>query len=236
MTITIRRILVASAITVASAGVTASILSALFATAPTATATTAQHEATSTETRPSQAEAEPVEENTPTEAQPAPEQSAPTTSSAPRQEQQATPAAQPQPVPQENRLIIPSIGVNSVITSVGLTADGAVDVPATNVGMWAGSPAPGAHGATFLDGHSPGILSALNQVGVGQTFQVIYGGQTYTYRVAHTETIPLDSVNMRRALAVYGNGDGLNIMTCAGQFAPSRNTYDHRLIVYAVAV
>jgi sortase (surface protein transpeptidase) len=139
-------------------------------------------------------------------------------------------------VPQENRLIIPSIGVNSVITSVGLTADGAVDVPATNVGMWAGSPAPGAHGATFLDGHSPGILSALNQVGVGQTFQVIYGGQTYTYRVAHTETIPLDSVNMRRALAVYGNGDGLNIMTCAGQFAPSRNTYDHRLIVYAVAV
>ena len=78
--------------------------------------------------------------------------------------------------------------------------------------------------------------SALNQVGVGQTFQVIYGGQTYTYRVAHTETIPLDSVNMRRALAVYGNGDGLNIMTCAGQFVPSRNTYDHRLIVYAIAV
>ena len=223
MTITIRRILVASAITVASAGVTASILSALFATAPTATATTAQHEATSTETRP-------------TEAQPAPEQSAPTTSSAPRQEQQAAPATQPQPAPQENRLIIPSIGVNSVITSVGLTADGAVDVPATNVGMWAGSPAPGAHGATFLDGHSPGILSALNQVGVGQTFQVIYGGQTYTYRVAHTETIPLDSVNMRRALAVYGNGDGLNIMTCAGQFVPSSNTYDHRLIVYAIAV
>ena len=57
-----------------------------------------------------------------------------------------------------------------------------------------------------------------------------------TYRVAHTETIPLDSVNMRRALAVYGSGDGLNIMTCAGQFVPSRNTYDHRLIVYAIAV
>ena len=70
----------------------------------------------------------------------------------------AAPATQPQPAPQENRLIIPSIGVNSVITSVGLTADSAVDVPATNVGMWAGSPAPGAHGATFLDGHSPGVL------------------------------------------------------------------------------
>ena len=55
-----------------------------------------------------------------------------------------------------------------------------------------------------------------------------------TYEVVHVEVVPVDSVDMQKALAPYkGIEKGLNLMTCAGVWIKDRETLDKRVIVYA---
>jgi LPXTG-site transpeptidase (sortase) family protein len=134
-----------------------------------------------------------------------------------------------------NTLSIPSIAFQGSIVDVGVTADNAIDVPATKVGRWIGSAQPGSPGAVFLDGHVEGVFAGLKRLSVGQTITMTYGGQTFNYKVASTEVVDLATIDMNRALRVYGGAsEGLNIMTCAGTYISSAGTYDKRLIVYAV--
>lgn len=134
-----------------------------------------------------------------------------------------------------NHLSIASIGLVAPIVNVGVTTTNNIDVPAGNqVGYWTGSAVPGTPGAVFLDGHVDGVFASLQRVPMGQTFSMVYGGQTFTYRVVHKEVADLAGIDMNRALSVYGGAaEGLNIMTCAGNFVPSMDTYDKRLVVYA---
>lgn len=133
-----------------------------------------------------------------------------------------------------NHLSIASIGLVAPIVNVGVTATNNIDVPAgKQVGYWTGSATPGTSGAVFLDGHVDGVFASLQRVSVGQTFSMIYSGQTLAYRVVHKEVVDLAGIDMNRALSVYGGAaEGLNIMTCAGNFVPSMDTYDKRLVVY----
>ncbi len=135
---------------------------------------------------------------------------------------------------QSDRLIIPKIGLNSQLATVGM-AGSAIDVHATLPGRWNQSAKPGGNGAVFVDGHNHGIFASLGRLAVGDQIAIVSGGETYTYQVVYREETPLQSVDMRKALAVYGGGaQGLNLMTCAG--SPMGNTYSHRLVVYAVRV
>lgn len=137
-----------------------------------------------------------------------------------------------------NSLSIPSLGFRGPIVDVGVTPDNAIDVPAgLQIGRWNRSAAPGYPGAVFLDGHVDGIFAHLHRLGIGQMVSIDYEGRTFNYRVVHAEVVPLDGIDMRIPLSVYGGGaEGLNIMTCAGTFIPSINTYDKRLVVYAIRV
>lgn len=160
--------------------------------------------------------------------------------------QPVTQPAQASPAPQAtvaaartgNLLNIPAIGLNAQVVNVGLTAGNAIDVPAgRQVGYWTGSSVPGTRGATFLDGHVDGIFAHLHRVAVGQTFSVRFNGQTYQYQVAHTETVALAGIDMNRALSTFnGAPEGLNMMTCAGNYVPAIGTYDQRFVVYAVRI
>jgi len=146
-----------------------------------------------------------------------------------------------QPQPQYDRLIIPKIGLNAQLVSVGLMSNGAIDVHPTlpawfNQSSRAGSNT-GRFPATFIDGHRQGIFSALGQLAVGDTITVSFaGGEEYTYTVVKTETRSLDDPNlMPDALSIFGSAtQGLNLMTCAGNYLPARSTYDLRLVIYAV--
>jgi LPXTG-site transpeptidase (sortase) family protein len=134
-----------------------------------------------------------------------------------------------------NSLSIASIGFQAPIVEVGVTADNAIDVPATKVGRWIGSAQPGSPGAVFLDGHVDSVFARLNKLTVGQTISILYGGQTFNYKVVFTEVVELAGIDMNRSLSVYGGtSEGLNIMTCAGAYMPSAGTYDKRLVVYTV--
>lgn len=168
-------------------------------------------------------------------------QTAQTETRTPEAQQVARPVAvkqQSAPVVKSNSLAIPSIGFQGEIVDVGLTTGNAIDVPnGMQVGRWDGSAVPGNHGAVFLDGHLDGIFAKLHTVAVGQTLSVSYDGQVLQYRVAHSEVVALNGIDMNRALSVYGGAsEGLNIMTCAGTYIPSAGTYDQRLVVYAVRV
>lgn len=142
------------------------------------------------------------------------------------------------PVTQGDRLSISSIGLVAPIVDVGVTVTNNIDVPAgKQVGRWIGAATPGVPGAVFLDGHVDGVFAGLSHVTTGQTFSIMYGGQTFTYRIVAKETVPLAGIDMNRALSVYGGAsEGLNIMTCAGSYVPSMGTYDQRLVVYAVRI
>jgi LPXTG-site transpeptidase (sortase) family protein len=149
----------------------------------------------------------------------------------------AKPTAKPAAV-KGNTLSFPSIGFQGSIVTVGTTVDNAIDVPSgKQVGYWNGSAQPGSPGAVFLDGHVEGIFAKLNKLTVGQTISMTYGGQTFHYRVVHTEVVDLATIDMNRALSVFGSDtEGLNIMTCAGTYIPAAGTYDKRLVVYTVRI
>lgn len=145
-------------------------------------------------------------------------------------------ATRPTPsVTKGNHLSIASIGLTAPIINVGVTATNNIDVPAgRKVGYWTGSATPGTPGAVFLDGHVDGVFASLSRTALGQTFSMVYGGQSFTYRIVHKEIVDLQGIDMNRALSVYaGASEGLNIMTCAGAFIPAIDTYDKRLVVYA---
>lgn len=137
-----------------------------------------------------------------------------------------------------NTLNITQAGIYAPIVEVGLSEKGAVDVPSeAYVGRWNGSSLPGAKGAVFFDGHSPGVFSGLSKLRDGQTFEVRYNEQSFVYKIVHKETVDREKVDMSRALSPYENySEGLNMMTCAGNYDPSIETYDKRLIVYSVRI
>jgi len=145
------------------------------------------------------------------------------------------------PTPAPGRYIsIPAIGVSAHLINLGLTASGAVDAPTNlyDAGWYTGSVAPGNPGASFIDGHSPGVFGRLSALGAGSIITVGWDGQIYNYRVTSVQIVALDQVNM--GMAVYGivggGNQGLNIMTCYGTYLPAKGTYSHRVIVYSVRV
>ena len=135
--------------------------------------------------------------------------------------------------PAVDRLIIPSIGLNAQLVTVGLTAQGAVDVNPNLPGRWNGSVQPGSAGAVFVDGHKEGIFRNLGALAVGSQVTInLASGVNYNYTVRATEAVELSKVDMSKALHPFGGAtEGLNLMTCAGTWTGS--TYLHRLIVYA---
>lgn len=141
-------------------------------------------------------------------------------------------------------LSIPSQGVaNTRVLNVGITNAGEIGVPKSihDTGWYSGSSRPGKTGAAFIDGHYAGaslsaVFNGLEKMKQGEIITVEMGnGTKYSYKVLAVETVPLDQVDMNKALKVYGGGEeGLNLMTCAGNYDSSSQNYDKRTVVYAV--
>ena len=154
-----------------------------------------------------------------------------------------TPTTSPDSTPAQpatyayDRLIISKMGLSTRLATVGLTADGAVDVNASLAAWFNQSARPGTssgtYSATFIDGHNPGIFSRLGALAAGDqvTVSLANGAGDYTYTVCATEIVNLESVNMSKALSRQcGGSQGLNLMTCWGAY--TGNTRAQRLVVY----
>jgi LPXTG-site transpeptidase (sortase) family protein len=141
------------------------------------------------------------------------------------------------------RLKIPSINVNAVIESVGLTAQMAMDTSddPDNVGWYNLGPRPGQEGAAVLAGHldwyegEKSVFEHLDQLRPGDGISVETDtGMSLTYVVRGIRMYQPDEY----APEVFQQrvGKHLNLVTCGGAWDPVRKIYSERLVVFAEAV
>lgn len=145
----------------------------------------------------------------------------------------------PPPVGAPTRLRIPAIGVDASVESVGLTADGAMDVPKdyANVAWYNLGPKPGAAGNAVIDGHvdsktGPAVFWDLRKLRPGdEVFVLGSDGIERRFVVTAMQVYKRDVAPLER---IFGAAPGthLNLITCDGVFDRTRKEYDSNLIVY----
>ncbi|MAG37309.1 MAG: hypothetical protein CL878_13830 [Dehalococcoidia bacterium] len=141
------------------------------------------------------------------------------------------------------RLEVPKLGVDAPVVAVGLTDDGAMDIPrkAMDVAWYRLGPRPGSKGNAVLAGHLDwrgqlAVFARLKELVGGDTI-VARGadGQSKEYVVEWKEEWRTDDAP---AHVVFGPtaGPALTLITCGGRFDQSSRQYENRVVVRAVAV
>ncbi len=133
------------------------------------------------------------------------------------------------------------IGVDAVVGHVGLTSDGAMDVPkvpADTVWYKLG-PRPGENGSAVISGHygwknnTPAVFDNLHALKKGDKIYVEdEKGATITFVVRGSRRYDPKT----DASDVFGSSDGkahLNLVTCEGTWNKSSKTYSKRRVVFA---
>lgn len=131
------------------------------------------------------------------------------------------------------------IGVDAQVESVGLAADGAMDVPKNydNVAWYNLGAKPGALGNAVIDGHvdsktGPAVFWDLRKLRPGDEVLVLGSdGVERRFVVTALQVYKRDAAPLER---IFGAAPGvhLNLITCDGVFDRTRKEYDSNLIVY----
>jgi sortase (surface protein transpeptidase) len=149
-----------------------------------------------------------------------------------------TPTARPAPAPA--RVSIPAIGVDSVLTGIGVDGSGALVPPADvdQAGWFAAGPAPGEVGPAVLAGHvddrtGPAVFFRLEELTAGDQVVVTRSdGQPVAFTVTRVAAYPKSGF---ATTEVYGptTGPELRLITCGGTFDRSRRSYEDNVVVFA---
>jgi sortase (surface protein transpeptidase) len=145
------------------------------------------------------------------------------------------PASPPQ------RLVIPSISVDTGLIDLGLRPDGTMEVPAdgSTAGWYVHSPTPGERGPAVLAAHvdwqgDKGVFYDLRRTEPGDPIRVLRAdGSTAAFTVQRVERYPKDDFPTEK---VYGDVDSaqLRLITCGGEFDRSERRYLRNVVVTAV--
>lgn len=153
--------------------------------------------------------------------------------------------------PNEPRFItIPVLGVDKArVLSVGVKTNGELDTPHNihDAGWYKKSATPGSgSSALLLDGHNGGptkggIFEKLPDLKQADEITIERGdGKQFVYRVEEAKTLSVDELNSggmkRMSESASDVAEGLNIISCTGNWVPALNTYDQRITIRAVAV
>ncbi len=144
------------------------------------------------------------------------------------------------------RLVIPAIGINAFVESVGTQSNADLATPTQNpwedVGWYNLGPHPGERGSAVIDGHLdrpggyPAVFWRLRDIHVGNGVLVTnIAGKTLHFRVTR---IALYTPQEAPIQDIFGNWGGiyLNLITCAGDWIPSEHQTTLRLVVYTSLV
>jgi sortase (surface protein transpeptidase) len=154
-------------------------------------------------------------------------------------------SAEPAPVARPVSLTIPLIGVQTQLMTLGLAADGTMQVPplssASVAGWFTGSPRPGAVGSAIIVGHidsegAPAVFYRLDELRPGDDVYVKRAdGTTAKFRVTSRQTYLKDHFPTQ---TVYGPTPDaeLRLITCGGAFDPATRHYLSNIVVYATEV
>src|SRR3989338_132139 len=144
------------------------------------------------------------------------------------------------------RLIIPAIGVDAAIQSVGLSwkGDGTIGIPTnfTDVAWYNQGPKPGMPGIAVINGHVDGkdvekaVFYDLGKLKPGDAVEVVdKKGTVLQFRVVESRTYDYDSPTDDIFI-----GDSaktrLNLITCSGDWDREKKTYRQRTVVTAELV
>ena len=139
------------------------------------------------------------------------------------------------------RLTIPGINVDAVVEYVGLTPDGAMDVPKSpdEVAWYERGQRPGEKGSAVISGHygrwengQGSVFDDLHKLRKGDELSVTDDrGATTTFVVRESRRYDPAA----DAADVFGSSDGgahLNLITCDGVWNETQNSYSDRLVVF----
>ncbi|MHB1008867.1 MAG: class F sortase [Propionibacteriaceae bacterium] len=150
----------------------------------------------------------------------------------------ATPSATlAQPAP--TLISIPAIGVSSTLVRLGLTEDGALEVPtqAMAAGWYTGSPVPGVVGPSVIAGHVhwsgvPGVFAHLADLRPGD--RVIVSLSDATTVVFAVDRVASYAKSQFPTGLVYGDiaYPGLRVITC-GAYDAVAHAYEANVVVFA---
>jgi hypothetical protein len=151
------------------------------------------------------------------------------------------PAGLPRSTP--TTISIPRIGVQAEIMTLGLNADGTVQVPpleqAMKAGWYSPGPSPGEAGNAVIVGHvdsaklGPAVFFNLGALQKGDTISIAReDGSAATFTVTEVKSYPKTAFPTE---LVYGPSDvpGLRVVTCGGAFDASSGSYVDNVIAFA---
>lgn len=156
-----------------------------------------------------------------------------------------TPRAADEPVP--TAVSVPAIGAQSTLIPLGLTPEGALEVPDVHAPQQAGwfslGVVPGEKGPAVLAGHvdgevngqrgQPGVFHDLQQLAVGDPILIDrLDGSQLRFLV---ERVELFDKSTFPTAEVYGNTQRpeLRLITCGGTFDHGARSYEKNTVVFA---
>jgi hypothetical protein len=138
------------------------------------------------------------------------------------------------------RIAVPSIGVDASLTRLGISGDGAIEVPGNPVqaGWLDTSPAPGQQGPSVIAGHvdsttGPAVFYRLSDLKVGAAIEVTRAnGSTVRFTVDGVKAYAKNAFPTRET---YGPvpGAAVRLITCGGEYVKSRGGYLDNVVVFA---
>ncbi len=152
------------------------------------------------------------------------------------------------PPVQPRYISIPTLGIAKTrVMKVDVNSSGELDTPMNiNDAAWYDKSAtPGlGYGAVMIDAHNGGyskngVFAKLDTLKTGDTITVERGdGKKFTYAVVSNQTVTLDEANKSGMKQLMQSADedkeGLSLITCAGNYVPRLQQFDHRVMVRAV--
>jgi molybdopterin adenylyltransferase len=142
-------------------------------------------------------------------------------------------------------LRIPTITVDATIVSVGLEADGAMEIPSDvrTIGWYdpAGYPGvvPGTSGTAVLSGHvdsrsqGAGAFYYLRNLGLGDEIEVVHEDGAITRWIVTGRTQYAKDVIPLEELFVWEGAPRIALITCGGEFDRTARSYRDNIVVLA---
>ena len=156
-------------------------------------------------------------------------------------EQQPEPSGPPPSSAPLTRLVIPKIGVDAPVVTLGVDDQGVMQSPsgAFEVGWYDFTARPGVGGNAVFSGHvdfasvGAAVFWDLRELGPGDLVEVrLADGTVYQYLVASSVSYPSGEAPIAEIVGPTG-GDTVTIITCTGTFNRDIHQYSHRLVVRA---
>lgn len=138
------------------------------------------------------------------------------------------------------RFKIPVIHVDSTIIPVGITSDGAMDVPKgpAEVAWLNLGPRPGENGSAVIAGHygwknnMPAVFDNLHKLGIGDKIFIKDDKEVTTIFVVREIRIYGKDEAAAEVFSSSGEKSHLNLITCAGIWNNAEKTRSERLVVF----